>query len=430
MDKLEKAKRLKGMLSQIAGRQGLESIASASAKASGGLESISPERTNIQSALEKLADNRHQDITPNEMFGLEAIVMKENRPVVFVRGNSYDDVGNPWSSLNAAEVKTRLSDLFPLIGRIELPNSTLLPYAGTGFVVGKGLVATNRHVAQIFAQGLGLTIRYRGGDAAIDFKREVDTPEDDRSDYLSVRGVEMIHPYWDMALLQVDGLRTDKMLRLSVLSPDQLVNRNIVAVGYPALDPRNDAALQDKIFGGVYYVKRLQPGVVRVRAKVQSFENQVNAMTHDASTLGGNSGSAIIDVDSGEVVALHFAGEYLKANYAVPMFELARDSRVASKLNFDGRVAATSDFDPAWRSLGAEATRPPTPSIPTPPSTPLQSSQPSAAEESESTWIVPLRVIVSVGTPSRPTPIVRGVGAVTDQMAGRGTFKESRKFGS
>ena len=424
MDKLEKAKRLKGMLSQIAGRQGLESIASASARASGGLESISPERTNVQSGLEKLADNRHQDITPNEMFGLEAIVMKENRPVVFVRGNSYDDVGNPWSSLNAAEVKTRLSDLFPLIGRIELPNSTLLPYAGTGFVVGKGLVATNRHVAQIFAQGLGLTIRYRGGDAAIDFKRQVDTPEDDRSDYLSVRGVEMIHPYWDMALLQVDGLRTDKMLRLSVLSPDQLVNRNIVAVGYPALDPRNDAALQDKIFGGVYYVKRLQPGVVRARAKVQSFENQVNAMTHDASTLGGNSGSAIIDVDSGEVVALHFAGEYLKANYAVPMFELARDSRVASKLNFDGRVAATSDFDPAWRSVGAEATRPPTPSIPTPPSTPLQSSQPSAAEESESTWIVPLRVIVSVGTPSRPTPIVRGVGAVADQMAAAGVEAE------
>jgi endonuclease G, mitochondrial len=234
MDKVEKAKRLKGMLSQIAGRQGLESIASASARASGGLESISAERANIQSGLEKLADNRHQDITPNEMFGLEAIVMKENRPVVFVRGNSYDDVGNPWSSLNAAEVKTRLSDLFPLIGRIELPNSTLLPYAGTGFVVGKGLVATNRHVAQIFAQGLGLTIRYRGGDAAIDFKRQVDTPEDDRSDYLSVRGVEMIHPYWDMALLQVDGLRTDKMLRLSVLSPDQFVNRNIVAVGYPA----------------------------------------------------------------------------------------------------------------------------------------------------------------------------------------------------
>jgi endonuclease G, mitochondrial len=421
MDKLEKAKRLKDMLSQIAGGQGLESIAPASGRASGGLESVSPEGANVQSGLEKLADNRHQDLTANEMFGLEAIVMKENRPVVFVRGNSYDDVGNPWSGLNTPEVKTRLSGLFPLIGRIELPTSTLVPYAGTGFVVGKGLIATNRHVAQEFSRGLGLTIQYRGGDAAIDFKRQVDTPEDDRTAYLKVRGVEMIHPYWDMALLQVDGLPTDNMLRLAVRSPEQLVNQNIVAVGYPAPDPRNDVELQNKIFGSVYYVKRLHPGIVRARAKVQSFENEVNAMTHDASTLGGNSGSAIIDVDSGEVVALHFAGEYLKTNYAVPMYELARDSRVASKLNFEGTVAATSDFDPAWRSLGVEApgasaqSRPPP--QPSAPSVPLQSPQTTAADDGETTWIIPLQVTVSVGTPTRPGPIVRSVGAGADQAA-------------
>ncbi len=346
---------------------------------------MSPESTNVQSGLEKLADNRHQDITPNEMFGLEAIVMKENRPVVFVRGNSYDDVGESWSSLNTPEVKTRLSALFPLIGRIELPTSTLVPYAGTGFVVGKGLIATNRHVAEEFSRGLGLTIQYRGGDAAIDFKRQVDTPEGDHTAYLTVRGVEMIHPYWDMALLQVDGLPTDNMLRLAVRSPEDLVNHNIVAVGYPALDPRNDVELQNKIFGGVYYVKRLQPGVLRARAKVQSFENEVSAITHDASTLGGNSGSAIIDVDSGEVVALHFAGEYLKANYAVPMYELARDSRVAPRLNFDGTVAATSDFDPAWRSLGVEAPGAHAQSSPPPqppaPSVPLQSPRTTAADD-------------------------------------------------
>jgi endonuclease G, mitochondrial len=421
MDKLEKAKRLKDMLSQIAGGQGLESIAPASGRASGGLESVSPEGTNVQSGLEKLADNRHQDLTANEMFGLEAIVMKENRPVVFVRGNSYDDVGNPWSGLNTPEVKTRLSGLFPLIGRIELPTSTLVPYAGTGFVVGKGLIATNRHVAEEFSRGLGLTIQYRGGDAAIDFKRQVDTPEDDHTAYLKVRGVEMIHPYWDMALLQVDGLPTDNMLRLAVRSPEQLVNQNIVAVGYPAPDPRNDVELQNKIFGSVYYVKRMHPGVVRARAKVQSFENEVNAMTHDASTLGGNSGSAIINVDSGEVVALHFAGEYLKANYAVPMYELARDSRVASKLNFDGTVAATSDFDPAWRSLGVEAPGAPAQSSPPPqpsaPSAPLQSPQTTAADNGETTWIIPLQVTVSVGTPTRPGPIVRSVGARADQAA-------------
>jgi endonuclease G len=218
-------------------------------------------------------------------------------------------------------------------------------------VVGQGLIATNRHVAQLFSQGLGLTIRYRAGDAAIDFKRQIDAPDDDRTAYLSVRAVEMIHPYWDLALLRVDDLPTDRMLRLSVKSPEELLDHNVVVIGYPARDERNDVALQDRIFNRTYNVKRLQPGVIRARAKIKSFENTVNALTHDASTLGGNSGSAVIEVESGEVVALHFAGEYLKANYAVPMHELARDSRVASRLNFEGTLPPTNDWAPAWRSV-------------------------------------------------------------------------------
>jgi endonuclease G, mitochondrial len=110
-------------------------------------------------------------------------------------------------------------------------------------VVGKGLVATSRNAARNFSQGLGLAIQYRAGDAAIDFKRQVDNPEDDRSAYFSVSGVEMIHPYWDMALLRVDGMPTDGMLRLSVRSPEDLVGRNIVVVGYPARDLRSDLEL-------------------------------------------------------------------------------------------------------------------------------------------------------------------------------------------
>ena len=155
------------------------------------------------SGLQKLAEDRFQEITPSEMFGLEAIVLPRNRPVAFVRGQSYDDLDDPWVSLNGNNVKERIAALLPLIGRVEVPSSPILPYAGTGFVVGRGLIATNRHVAQIFSQGLGLTIRYRPGDAAIDFKRQIDAPDDDRAAYLSVRAVEMIHPYWDMALLRV-----------------------------------------------------------------------------------------------------------------------------------------------------------------------------------------------------------------------------------
>ena len=152
-----------------------------------------------------------------------------------------------------------------------------------------------------------------------------------------------------MALLRVNSLSGVAPLHLSVKSPEELIGHNIVAIGYPARDPRSDLDLQDRIFARTYNVKRLQPGTIRPRDQIQSFETLVNALTHDASTLGGNSGTGIIDVDTGEVVALHFAGEYLKANYAVPMYELARDKRLASKLNFDKPVpAVTTDFDAAW----------------------------------------------------------------------------------
>jgi endonuclease G, mitochondrial len=414
----EKFARLKQMLTQIAPGNALESLPRPGAEAieRGGFESSGPSNAaTIESGLQKLAEDRSQEITPSEIFGLEAIVLPRNRPVAFVRGELYDDLEEPWVNLNDDVVKRRIASLLPLIGRVEVPSSPILPYAGTGFVVGRDLIATNRHVAQLFSQGLGLTIRYRAGDAAIDFKRQIDAPDDDRAAYLSVRAVEMIHPYWDMALLRVDGLPTARMLRLSVKSPEELLDHKVVVIGYPARDDRSDLALQDRVFNRTYNVKRLQPGFIRARAEIQSFENNVNAMTHDASTLGGNSGSAVIDIDSGDIVALHFAGEYLKANYAVPMYELARDSRVAPLLNFEGTLPPTNNWAPAWHSVeptegSASAAAPP----PSGPSTITVQLPTSSAQPDVTTWTIPLRVSVAIGRPS--TVFQQPAGTAGDQI--------------
>ena len=408
VDRFEKSARLQKMFRQIAPRNAVEAISRPSADV-GALESIeSGAKSAAEAGLLKLAGNRPQELTPDEMFGLEAIILPRNRPAVFVRGGFYDDFADPWHSLNAASVKSRIASLLPLVGRIEVPMSPILPYAGTGFMVGRGLIATNRHVAQLFSRGLGLKIGYHAGDAAIDFKRQIDTPDNDRSAYFSVRAVEMIHPHWDMALLRVDGLPADKILRLSVKSPEELLDRNVIVIGYPARDERGDMAVQDRVFNRVYNVKRLQPGVIRTCAKIQSFENEVNALTHDASTLGGNSGSAIIDLDTGDVVALHFAGEYLKANYAVPMHELARDSRIAPKLNFEGVISLTNDWEPAWRSTEEpEAIKIAAP-VDTVVGVQLQSTPTHADVASHGgktvAWTIPLYVSVAIGRPSDGLP--------------------------
>jgi len=411
MTKEERARRLRSMLAQIAPKKGIQEMQMEGVETPfaelPGVESAADARPVVESGLRKLAQDRTEEVTSNELYTLEAIVLRQNRPVVFVRGASYDNVDQPWLSLNTTDVKDRISRLFPSIGRVELPLSSLVPYGGTGFVVGKGLLMTNRHVAQLFSKGLGLEIRYQTGGSAVDFKQQIDTL-DDRSEYLKVVGVEMIHPYWDMALLRVDGLGSHAPLPLSVVPPEKLEGRNIVIVGYPAKDYRNDIQLQDQIFGGKYNVKRLQPGVARARARIQSFENVVNAMTHDASTLGGNSGSAVVDVDTGEIVALHFAGEYLKANYAVPMFELARDRRVAPLLNFDGNVPPVNDWEPAWQrveeSEGAAATTPPSGNVQSPATTPPSAG--AGGDRFTANWNIPIQVTVSIG---QPTPAIAPV---------------------
>jgi hypothetical protein len=394
----ERLRRLQTMLKQVSDGA-LESIPRPAAA----LESTAGGSDHIDRGLDKVSRDRLDEVTPFEQFGLEAIILPRLRPVVFITGNStYEDLPDPWESLNPPAIKIRLGALFPCIGRVELPNSPLVPYAGTAFIVGNGRLMTNRHVAQLFAQGLGTKISYRPGGSAIDFKRQKDTSDSD-SHPLVVKNVEMIHPYWDMAILNVDGLPPGQMLSLSVKTPEELVGSEVIVVGYPARDSRNDLKVQDEVFSGLYNVKRLQPGKVRPRAKIQSFETLVDAMTHDASTLGGNSGSAVIDVATGEVVSLHFGGIYLKENYAVPTYELARDSRLASKLNFDGRVNPTTNFDAAWRHAQSDEIAAPQPKpdrIQRSPSPVTQVVAASATNAiASTTFQIPLTVSVTVGNP-------------------------------
>jgi len=394
----ERVRRLKAMLSQVAGPNGLESL-SMSIPA-GGYQSLSespdPARDSLMTALGKLRAGG--SLSPEEAFGLEAIVLLDKRPVVFIRNNVFDPVPmDDWVHLNKPDVRARLEPLFASIGRVELPTTPSVPYGGTGFLVGPNLLMTNRHVARFFTDGVGTRLNYHSGGSAVDFKREDGTPPSETSARVDVASVVMIHPYWDMALLKVVGLPASaKPLSLSVMPPEALQGRDVVVVGYPARDYRNPFDIQDRIFDRKYGVKRMQPGKVQRRDRIQSFENDVDAMTHDSSTLGGNSGSAVIDVATGAVVGLHFAGEYLKANYGVPIYELARDSRVVDAgLNFQGSVAPTTAWASSWvqADAGPEDIPKPDHLIPPPP---ILAPPANGVMVSFS---IPLNVTISVGTP-------------------------------
>lgn len=360
------------------------------------VEGVSEEEIALaESAVRKAA--RDQELSPAETWALEAIVLPTERPVVDVVEDSFGAVEAPFAHLADGDTRKRIERAIPAVGRIDLPDRPQLPFAGTGFVVGEGLLMTNRHVAALFAQGLGrenLTF-LAGQTAEVDFRQEIG---DGQSFPLAISRILMVHPYWDMALLAVDGLEATP-LELLAEHPSDLADREVAVIGYPAFDERNDAELQMRIFRRVFNVKRLQPGRLRQRADVFSFGNSVSALTHDSSTLGGNSGSAVIDVETGQVIALHFAGRYLEANYAVPMSELARDRRVhQAGVPFVGSLAEpTVPWEASWRGADPQPVeRSPT----TPVALRAAAAMPAADSTpgSSLTLSIPLEVTVRLGT--------------------------------
>ncbi|GAB5405718.1 MAG: hypothetical protein Aurels2KO_39490 [Aureliella sp.] len=288
-------------------------------------------KTEERSALESLQvmvkDPTGKDLNANDHIQLEAIVHKVGRPAYQIKGNSFNANGI-WSFLKTDDVvRQRVEQAIKAVGRVELPTSSFSPYAGTGFLVGDRTIMTNRHVATMFTDGIGTKkLRYVPGTAGVDFRREVPGEDQPTPIMLDVDEVVMIHPYWDMALLKLrqDIPKEQPRLQLSTVAPEDLKGNDLVSIGYPAFDDRNDAKVQNKIFNYLYEVKRLMPGKHNGATK---YGGQPT-MAHDSSTLGGASGSAVVDITTGDVVGLHYAGVYMESNYAVPTIRLAEDPRV------------------------------------------------------------------------------------------------------
>jgi endonuclease G len=295
--------------------------------------------------------------TPQQSSGLEAIILPRIRPVLDVIGGDFHTDHPLWQMLNDDQtIRGKLQKAIPSIGRIELPGNPDFPYGGTGFVVGDRLIMTNRHVAEIFSSGLGIRqLNFKAGfRAGINFLHELNAPP---GNTLMVQRIVLIHPYWDLALLSVDGLPQEAAplsLSLRDIPADPMVE--VAAIGYPAFDYRNDVGEQNDLFRNVFGVKRLQPGTLGGRQNTESFGKEVPAFRHNCSTLGGNSGSALIDFKEGEVIALHFGGRSHDINYGVPACELARDGRVVDAgVNFAGRaLGGVPPWDNWWR--GADET--------------------------------------------------------------------------
>lgn len=288
-----------------------------------------PSTDDAATAAERMAEGTW---SPDDS-GLEAIIKRFTRPVHLVQQSTFapppddfPDSGQISQRLETA--REALERVIPSAGRIDVTNHRL-DWVGTGWVVAPGVVITNRHVAEEFARrdDGGFAFRQNFGGritrASVDWRREHMQPDES---VFRVEEILWIEPdaSVDVALLRVTESGRDgepapaviDLVREGDLSGGT-VGRWIGVIGYPAQDSRNDAADQQRIFDGIYNVKRLAPG--QVTAVVGE-----DLLHHDATTLGGNSGSVVVDLETGRALGLHFGGIEGEQNSAVQVGRVAQ----------------------------------------------------------------------------------------------------------
>ncbi|MCC6294155.1 MAG: DNA/RNA non-specific endonuclease [Bryobacterales bacterium] len=252
----------------------------------------------------------------------ETIVLRTGRPVLQVHHDEarldFDDAASEVWKARLRRAKPLLAPAIRAVGRIELEHHPVFQWVGTGWLVAEGVVATNRHVAQEFGRLSGEKFVFKSSfgeplSAWIDFLGEYGRAESRDFPLVDILYIEEDSGA-DLAFLRVaPGAVPGKGLAspIGLSARPARVNAPVAVIGYPARDSRiPDAALMDRTFGDVYDKKRLAPGRITGAAP--------GLLLHDCSTLGGNSGSVVLDLDTGEAAGLHFAGRFLEANYAVP----------------------------------------------------------------------------------------------------------------
>jgi endonuclease G len=259
-----------------------------------------------QSALDKLRSGRMRP-SAAELAALEFVIRMMRpaplsiqgrlQPLPAKQGSSVyqSDVSDAWDRF--CEKSARLLYSVGRLDRTAGPN----PHIGTGFLVAPDLVLTNHHVVSALSHGAD---ELDPGMAVIRFYQEYQGPEP--VPMCRILKVAAIHATLDMALLKVELPDTRPVLEFNTAAlPSHVM---VGTIGYPYEDARNPLFV-DAIYQGQYGVKR---GAVGELVSVQG-----QMIYHDCSTLGGNSGSPVMALETGAVVGLHFTGDFMYRNGAV-----------------------------------------------------------------------------------------------------------------
>ena len=140
-----------------------------------------------------------------------------------------------------------------------------------------------------------------------------------------------------------------------------------------------------QIYGEIFDKKRLAPGAIT--------DVDQDRVLHNCTTLGGNSGSVVVDLKSGEALGLHFSGSFLRTNFAVRADRVKErlDALLAGTLRGKREVPARPRPSRRRASMTSVATGTP--------------AAPSRVGGNATSITIPLTVTVSLGGAAQPANV-------------------------
>ena len=284
-----------------------------------------------------------QKPSARQLAALEQVIRLQ-RPSALCRRDSetpLPDGGNwlteQWTAFQP--VLKRLQGSVARIERIDDPQpqtGTGRTSLGTGFLVAADVLMTAAHVVDLLSFSTGILER---GQAAAEFHGYFGTSGSELRQIVEVIAIDSVH---DLALLRIDSIATHDESRpvLNQISVAPGTGHAICVVGYPLQDPRNPPSLVSVIFENRFGVKRAALGEITSCDDIR--------FSHDCSTLGGNSGSPVIDLVTGHVCGVHVSGQAMSRNDAV-CGQIAQRfiDRTLGRSVGDNRDAGQDQIDPA-----------------------------------------------------------------------------------
>jgi hypothetical protein len=295
-------------------------------------------------AIGRLKTDPEGPFTHQEAMALEAVIKTDgSRPSLLLRDGLPPEnhpLAGAWTQ-QLADQRAIIRSIATATGRIEPERASGQNFFGTGWLVdaGKGIVLTNLHVLQAFMRRPTTLAKAENGKIRVfdgvymDFVAETRTETRNRYRVVQAEpagidgdGFERL----DVAALRIEPTDESKPLGQAVevvadIDPPRGNVTSVCVIGYPGPPPRTSGVVEGvdwgwvnaTLFGGRYGLKRIAPGTVHRQLGFSDSDPKGWIFGHDATTLGGCSGSALVAwVDGGGAFGIHFAGTTVDTNFA------------------------------------------------------------------------------------------------------------------